>query len=78
MGAVNIPPIDTVWSDTNRFNQSGYSASTVWPIESNYIDKQAFKADLSAAEWRESNHQEFMDELRQEAAEEKYYNRWEQ
>ena len=65
------------WSDTNRFNQLGYSASTIFPVESNYENKEYYLIDLDNASYREENHNEWMDELRLEAAEEAYCDEYE-
>jgi len=60
------------WNDENRFNQTGYSASTLFPEKENYTNFDLYLEDLEKAEYRENNHQEFLDELREEAREESY------
>ena len=55
------------WNDNNRFNQTGYSGSTLFPIERNYTNKRLFLDDLEKAEAREANHLEFMYELKEDA-----------
>lgn len=44
------------WSDTNRFSQTGYSAPTVFPIASNYMDLSLYVEDLALAEKRQESH----------------------
>lgn len=56
-----------VWSDTNRFNQSGYSAPTIFPEAHNYINKEFFIEDLSKAQARQESHLEWVLEEREEA-----------
>ena len=68
MGIGNGKP----WSDDNRFNQSGYSAMTLFPKRRNYESMTNYIEDMEKATYRESNHNEFLDELRQEYAEERY------
>ena len=58
------------WSDTNRFNQSGYSYPTVFPIASNYEDIYLFLEDTHLAVRREISHREWIWEERQEARQE--------
>ena len=58
----NLP----VWNDENRFNQSGYSASTIFPKRENYKNEAFFLEDLKKAELREELHQEFLMELKEE------------
>jgi hypothetical protein len=60
------------WSDNNRFNQTGYSARTLFPLKENYVNMEFYEADLKAAQRREESHQEFLEELRMEAAEEQW------
>ena len=55
------------WNDDNRFNQTGYSGATLFPLEENYIDKGAYLDDLDKAEAREVNHLEFIEELKEDA-----------
>jgi len=62
------------WNDTNRFNQGGYSASTIFPQETNYTNKDLFLIDYKSACGREESREEWLDELRQEAREEEYYD----
>ena len=57
------------WNDNNRFSQTGYSAKTLMPLEENYINKMLYIEDIGKAEWRESSHLEFLEELQQEAKE---------
>ena len=49
-----------VWSDTNRFNQEGYSAPTIFPEAKNYTDPQAYAEDLTKAEKRQESHLEWV------------------
>ena len=64
------------WSDTNRFNQTGYSSPTIFPEAKYYLDKNAFAEDLAKAQARQESHLEWIWEEREEAriayAEEKY------
>jgi len=55
-----------VWTDDNRFNQTGYSGATIFPEPSDYIDKKLFEEDLKKAKYREESHREFLDDLREE------------
>jgi len=66
------------WNDNNRFNQTGYSASTLFPIRENYKNKKLYLEDLEKARYREENHQEFLDDLREEYREEEYRDRTEE
>lgn len=66
------------WNDNNRFNQTGYSASTLFPIRENYKNKNLYLEDLEKARYREENHQEFLDDLREEYREEEYRDRTEE
>ena len=61
------------WNDNNRFNQTGYSASTLFPKEEDYTNKIAYLDDLDKAEAREESHNEWLEELRQEAREDAAY-----
>lgn len=54
------------WSDTNRFNQSGYSAITIFPQKENYTNEDLYNEDLAKANEREEAHQEFLYDLREE------------
>ena len=56
-----------IWSDTNRFNQSGYSAPTIFPEASNYKDLSLYAEDLAKAEARQESHLEWVWEEREEA-----------
>jgi uncharacterized protein related to proFAR isomerase len=62
---------DLKWNDYNRFNQSGYSSPTVFPLEENYRNKRLYIADLDRAEEREVNHLEFIEELKEDALQDK-------
>ncbi len=64
------------WSDTNRFNQTGYSASTLFPKPENYKSIEAYEEDYLKAEKREQDHQEFLEELREEYRQEQYCERY--
>lgn len=55
-----------MWSDSNRFNQAGYSGSTIFPKKENYKDLDKYEEDLAKANDREWFHQEFLEELREE------------
>lgn len=60
-----------VWSDNNRFNQTGYSGKTIFPIESNYKDKSLYEEDYTLAYHREESHADWL--LEQE---EEYRQQW--
>ena len=55
------------WSDSNRFNQSGYSVPTRFPEACNYTDLQAFVIDLAKAQARQESHLDWKWEEYQEA-----------
>lgn len=55
------------WSDTNRFNQSGYSAPTNFPEPKNYDDLDLFMYDMGLAILREKVHREWLLEEKEEA-----------
>lgn len=55
------------WSDTNRFNQTGYSAPTIFPEAKNYVNKEFFAEDLAKAQARQESHLEWLWEEREEA-----------
>jgi hypothetical protein len=55
------------WNDHNRFNQTGYSAPTIFPKKENYSNLFVFEDDLHKAESREQSHQEWLQEERYEA-----------
>jgi len=60
--------VDTLpWNDHNRFNQTGYSAETVFPLEENYKNKRLYIEDIEKAEVRESHRELFIEELREDA-----------
>ncbi len=59
--------MSTIWSDTNRFSQSGYSGKTIFPRKENYTNLFIFEEDLCKAEEREQNHIEWLEEERYEA-----------
>lgn len=59
-----------VWADTNRFNQSGYSSPTLFPIASNYSNLQLYAEDLVKAEARQESHLEWVWEEECEARQE--------
>jgi len=61
------------WNDHNRFNQTGYSASTLMPEPGNYKNRAFFYEDLDRANAREVSHQEFLDDQRADYAEEQWY-----
>jgi hypothetical protein len=57
-----------VWSNTNRFSQTGYSAGTIFPEIQNYGDDMvAFEEDLAKAERREESHKEWLEDEYREA-----------
>lgn len=60
-----------VWSDNPsigiRFNQTGYSGSTIFPLKENYTNLFLYEEDLCKAEEREQNHREWIEEERYEA-----------
>lgn len=58
--------MNEIWSDTNRFNQSGYSASTIFPKRENYLDETLFNEDLELANLREESHQDWLEEERRD------------
>ena len=61
-----------IWSDTNRFSQSGYSASTIFPKRENYQSEELFNEDYTRAQLREENHQEWLFDLQEELRQEQY------
>ena len=56
-----------IWSDTNRYSQTGYSSPTIFPQPENYLDKLAFAEDLALAQARDDSRQEWLWEERAEA-----------
>lgn len=56
-----------VWSNTNRFSQSGYSSPTVFPQSENYTNKTLWAIDYTESLMREQSHQDWLDEEREEA-----------
>lgn len=58
------------WTDNNRFNQTGYSASTLFPREEDYVNKMLYMEDLDKAEQRELVRDEWLEELRMDAQDE--------
>ena len=56
-----------VWSDTNRFNQIGYSSPTIFPEAKNYINKEFFIEDIARAQARQESHLEWVWEEKEEA-----------
>jgi len=60
------------WTDTNRFDQSGYSAKTLFPNKEDYVNMEFYESDLKAAQFREESHQEFLEEMRADHAEEQW------
>lgn len=58
------PPI---WSDDNRFLQTGYSAPTIFPKIENYQNKDLFYVDHALAQTREESHLDWLDDERYEA-----------
>ena len=60
-----------IWSDDPsigiRFNQTGYSAPTIFPEASNYKDLSLYVEDLAKAEARQESHLEWVWEEREEA-----------
>ena len=59
-----------IWSDTNRFNQCGYSSPTVFPQAENYTDLSLYAIDLSRAEQHQESHLEWLWEQQEEARQE--------
>ena len=45
--------VDEKWDDLNRFDQSGFSTPTVFPIERSYKNKFLFLEDTLKAEQRD-------------------------
>jgi outer membrane translocation and assembly module TamA len=59
---------DPVWTNTNRFSQTGYSAPTIFPELKNYNgDIEAFEEDLKKAQERDESHLDWLQEERREA-----------
>jgi hypothetical protein len=58
------------WSDNNRFSQTGYSAPTIFPEASNYIDLKIYAEDLAKAEARQESHLDWVWEEYQDARQE--------
>ncbi len=50
------------WNDMNRFNQTGYSAPTIFPNPEDYKDINLYNVDLKLAEARETSHQEWKED----------------
>ena len=59
------------WTDTNRFNQTGYSSLTLFPQIENYENKASYWEDYMKAKIRQRNHEEFMEEMRNEPSNER-------
>lgn len=59
-----------VWSDTNRFSMTGYSAPTIFPEAHHYVNKELFMEDLIKANARQESHLTWEWEERQEALQE--------
>jgi len=59
------------WDDYNRFNQTGYSGSTIYPQEEHYTNKRLFIEDFDKAEAREELHLEFLEELKDDHLQDK-------
>jgi hypothetical protein len=64
---MNSVPLDTIWNDTNRFCQTGYSSPTVWPRVINYVDVELFEEDMAKASERQCNREEWIEDERLEA-----------
>jgi hypothetical protein len=62
-----------IWNDDNRFNQTGYSASTIFPIKENYINIENYNIDLAKANLREESHLDWLEEEISEAKRDAYY-----
>lgn len=57
-----------VWTNINRFNQTGYSAGTIFPEIQNYgEDMKAFEEDMKKAESRQETHNEWLEDEYREA-----------
>lgn len=56
-----------VWNDANRFNQTGYSAPTVFPDPHHYQNLDLFLEDTTLAVSREKSRREWLLEERMEA-----------
>lgn len=65
------------WNDTNRFNQTGYSAPTIFPQFMHYDNPDLWAEDMVKATRREESHQEWLADERQEARENEYWERQE-
>lgn len=55
------------WSDSNRFNQIGYSMPTFFPEAHNYLNKEFFMEDLIKAQQRQESHLEWVWEEQEDA-----------
>lgn len=55
-----------VWSDSNRYSQTGYSAPTQFPEARNYENLNWFLKDMHKAVRRERSHREWCEEERAE------------
>jgi hypothetical protein len=56
-----------MWNDTNRYNQTGYSAPTIFPKLWQYTNKDLWEIDFAKAERRDASHLEWLEEERAEA-----------
>jgi hypothetical protein len=56
-----------MWNDTNRYNQTGYSAPTIFPKLWQYANKDLWEIDFAKAERRDASHLEWLEEERAEA-----------
>lgn len=59
-----------VWSDTHRYNQTGYSSPTIWPAAGNYHSLTNWAIDYDKALRREESRQDWLDEEYLEARQE--------
>lgn len=55
------------YCDTHRYDQTGYSAPTIWPQSNHYTDKLLWIEDYAKAEAREANRQDWLEEEAYEA-----------
>ena len=52
----------SVWSDTNRFSQTGYSSPTLFPDPRLYEDLSLYLADIHLAVSREQSRREWLED----------------
>jgi hypothetical protein len=56
-----------MWNDTNRYNQTGYSAPTIFPKLWEYKNQTLWEIDFAKAEHREASRLEWLEDEAYEA-----------